>query len=467
MFNIARWLFALSSSSSTNSDRNRRFCPSVECMEDRSCPAVNVFTGGGMNDLWSNIANWSLGRAPVATDDVQLPANPHEGSTMNGNYTVQSLSVPAVANQTHTLQGTLTVTGNLTWSGQVLKDGILLLEDGSNSIWTNGQRLGTTPASATIIVDTTADLVIGGDSLATNGLYNGLIENFGHVSFSYAEEMAALFHFDMHGISDFYNLDGGNVEFHVQEDSLLVLGDGDNDRFVNIGTISVESGELRFHATFDAGGDISVCCGGTLRVSGGGLLSAAFNVDETSYLVFYAINADYNVTLDHVSVTGLGQTELATRNDGVIFVDGMATLSKTDLDGILDGKGGAIVTVAPGRTFSTPFDMSSSAIRNGLTLHILAGAWLTLYSNDFALQSGSQGVRTISALEIEDFRDSDVVRSLVPPTIVARKPVISEREHSAHALEWFETHQRRERGLVSGNDSREQRDRRCSNCQQR
>jgi hypothetical protein len=52
--------------------RRARF--SLETLENRECPAANVFTGAGLNANWSTVQNWSLGRAPIATDDVSIQA---------------------------------------------------------------------------------------------------------------------------------------------------------------------------------------------------------------------------------------------------------------------------------------------------------------------------------------------------------------------------------------------------------
>jgi fibronectin-binding autotransporter adhesin len=42
----------------------------IEALEDRVTPATISWTGGGLNDFWTNGANWNLNRAPVAGDDL-------------------------------------------------------------------------------------------------------------------------------------------------------------------------------------------------------------------------------------------------------------------------------------------------------------------------------------------------------------------------------------------------------------
>src|SRR5262245_61877123 len=48
----------------------RTFRPSVEVLVGRYLPAVNVWFGG--TGLWETDGNWSLNRAPIQTDDVQI-----------------------------------------------------------------------------------------------------------------------------------------------------------------------------------------------------------------------------------------------------------------------------------------------------------------------------------------------------------------------------------------------------------
>src|SRR5687768_808996 len=52
----------------------RRFRPLFDALEDRFAPALITWSGGGVNDLWSNGANWAGGAAPADGDDVIIPA---------------------------------------------------------------------------------------------------------------------------------------------------------------------------------------------------------------------------------------------------------------------------------------------------------------------------------------------------------------------------------------------------------
>jgi hypothetical protein len=119
---------------------------SLEALENRECPAVNVFTGAGLNANWSNGQNWSAMRAPIATDDISIQAEP-QGCIMDGNYSVNSLTMNS--GQSLTLQGFLTVTSILTWNDGLIYGGELDLPAGALASWSAGTRSdGTTKVLA-------------------------------------------------------------------------------------------------------------------------------------------------------------------------------------------------------------------------------------------------------------------------------------------------------------------------------
>src|SRR2546421_469342 len=51
--------------------------------QDRACAAVRTWTGGGLDPLWSNTANWSGGIRPAAADDVVFPSGAAQLATLN------------------------------------------------------------------------------------------------------------------------------------------------------------------------------------------------------------------------------------------------------------------------------------------------------------------------------------------------------------------------------------------------
>ena len=54
--------------------------------QDRACAATRTWTGGGLDPLWSNTANWSGGIRPAAADDVVFPTGTPQPATVN-NWT--------------------------------------------------------------------------------------------------------------------------------------------------------------------------------------------------------------------------------------------------------------------------------------------------------------------------------------------------------------------------------------------
>ena len=69
-----RWVTDLFRKNRANRLRKRVRRPlGVEILEDRVVPATDIWTGGGNGITaldWSNVNNWSLGRAPIAGDDI-------------------------------------------------------------------------------------------------------------------------------------------------------------------------------------------------------------------------------------------------------------------------------------------------------------------------------------------------------------------------------------------------------------
>ncbi|HPM85263.1 MAG TPA: hypothetical protein PLF81_31385, partial [Candidatus Anammoximicrobium sp.] len=86
----------------------------LEFLEDRRLLATFQWTGGGLDDLWANGANWDQsGSTPGATDDVLfLNAGAGDVDLGGGPQTVQSVSFQNTAGNDFQLSnGRLTVTG--------------------------------------------------------------------------------------------------------------------------------------------------------------------------------------------------------------------------------------------------------------------------------------------------------------------------------------------------------------------
>ena len=68
----------------------QHFQPLLEAFEDRLCLALNIWQPAGVNLLWSNDANWSLGHKPDNTEDAVF-----DGSAGGMN---QAVTVDVAAN---------------------------------------------------------------------------------------------------------------------------------------------------------------------------------------------------------------------------------------------------------------------------------------------------------------------------------------------------------------------------------
>jgi hypothetical protein len=115
------------------------------------------------NGFWSTAANWSLGRAPVATDLVLIDRGPLDptvtitsGSHAAGSMVV--LETLSITGGTLTVANASTIAGTLNWSGGTLAgagqvsllgpatwtggqlDGNLRVANGATFVWAGGRR---------------------------------------------------------------------------------------------------------------------------------------------------------------------------------------------------------------------------------------------------------------------------------------------------------------------------------------
>src|SRR6516162_7111149 len=92
-----RGLFSMLNRTSGRRRENRyRFRPQLETLTSRILPAVDVWTGANyLIDIdWSDGGNWSLGRAPMATDSAFFTSHTNDPevidpfSVIDQNYTI-------------------------------------------------------------------------------------------------------------------------------------------------------------------------------------------------------------------------------------------------------------------------------------------------------------------------------------------------------------------------------------------
>ncbi len=170
---------------------------SIERLEDRITPATRTWTGlaPGLNDLWSNAANWDTNTLPVAGDTVIIPATPNSNKVIfNAGISIASLT----CDEPFELQGdTLTVTGDLQMqngrsftlmTGGTLASATILAGTTITGTNSGGTLAGVTlrgtldqTNNANVIVAVTGGLTLdggvvklGGDTAATAGNYGVL-----------------------------------------------------------------------------------------------------------------------------------------------------------------------------------------------------------------------------------------------------------------------------------------------------
>jgi hypothetical protein len=151
--------------------RTRRFLPTVESLEDRVVPTVVTWTGlaGDAMGAWSNPANWSTGKSPVAGDDVVFDGTGHNNtSTVDIGFEVAELTVESSWAGTINVVSSLSVDAAFTLAGGTFGgNGAVTLGDmdgGTHAIqagsvligsggWTNeGQlRLGGSAISPSVL----------------------------------------------------------------------------------------------------------------------------------------------------------------------------------------------------------------------------------------------------------------------------------------------------------------------------
>lgn len=150
-----------------SAEARRTVRPLLEELECRLAPAINTWTGGPLGNAnfnWSNAANWSLGRAPEAGDDLVFGAVANVASKTNRNN-IPGLSVNSItfADSGYTIQNHPTLAPDLILGSSAANTGFIIANLGAtnNTISSNlvlggaaGNRqfftVGTTSAVLTI-----------------------------------------------------------------------------------------------------------------------------------------------------------------------------------------------------------------------------------------------------------------------------------------------------------------------------
>jgi len=174
-FSWARWLRSLFRPK-TKTIRRASATLRLEFLENRLAPATYTWTGAGVNNLWSNAANWSNNlpgnpvQAPSGTgsDDLDFPNGALHPSNFNnltpGGGTAQFNSI-SIAGSNYTLDGFPVLLGSTSALGAI-SDGAAGIND---LIKLNIQLGGPSGTNQFITVNNAGFLTISGQISATNG----------------------------------------------------------------------------------------------------------------------------------------------------------------------------------------------------------------------------------------------------------------------------------------------------------
>jgi autotransporter-associated beta strand protein len=174
-FNWRTWLRSLSPSSrrsrSSPSRRRRNRPLSLEQLEVRLTPSTDTWIGlGNGNYNWSNLRNWSLGRAPQTGDDLVFSASAPAASLVTNNDLTPNTAFNSItiAGSGYTLGGAPITLGNAASSGS----GFIIVNSSStgNVISFNINMGGAAGNRQFFTVNFAADLTLTGKLLGSTGV---------------------------------------------------------------------------------------------------------------------------------------------------------------------------------------------------------------------------------------------------------------------------------------------------------
>ena len=301
---------------------------------------------GSGDGNWETATNWSLGSIPVSGNNVVFESTYNYSSTMNGPFSISSLSMQSGYTGTLTLGGSLTLSGNLQLaSGSLLASGQAMNIAGS---WTN-----TAGSSA---------FTPGGNTVSFTG--PGTIISDGN-PFS-------------------------SIDIEPGSGNVVTLGDD-----LSATTLTVASGNLNGGHNLTVTGNASIA--GTI---GAGTSLTSVTIDGTTTIDTSAISTSNTQTYTG-AVTLAASPTLTAGSTGVDFgstVDGADTLTITGnaaFNGLV-GNG----TSLTGLSVSGTTNINTTAIKTTSGTQTYTGA-VTLSASP-TLTAGGTGVDFVSTLDGAD-----------------------------------------------------------------
>ncbi|MCI0358367.1 MAG: hypothetical protein L0211_07790, partial [Planctomycetaceae bacterium] len=371
---------------SNRSARFRRLY--LESLEDRCLLAARIWTGGGLNDLWSNPANWDGGvTAPTSGDAVVIPDTAQssevifDNSVLGGAVSLSSLTSDEpfrISGATLALDGpgAFSFNNTLTISAGLL-DGTGTLNVGGLTNWSGGLMAGAGVTNAN------GGLVMSGNLLLLDGrtlnnaaaaTYNGVANNVLSNSSSTFNNLATGT-FTIEGNNDLTGA-GVSPSFNNLGRFIKRAGGGDGisrlaSVFNNSGLVELQSGTLVLEGSGDSTGDFDAQIGTTLQFAVGG--THDFNAGADITVAGLALHAGTGTTNFNAgsSYTVSGTTQIINGTHNFNSTANTTTLLMTG--GLLGGSGtfnvSGLTTWSGGPgVFSTMAGPGATNANGGLTM---------------------------------------------------------------------------------------------------
>ncbi len=188
---------------------------------------TTIFTNGGMNNLWNNPLNWSMGQVPPPCFNVIIPP-PHNVSATSGSFTAKSIDIQAGASLSIT-NGNMSIQGGTGFG--IRNYGTLNISNSTLSIQNSLKGIENNN-----FIQCSGSNSINVSSIAQNGIQNNVGANFLDLG---AINMALL-NITGNGISN-----SGNITKNGYLSGSNILGDlfYNTGTFTNSGYIDFQNGQ--------------------------------------------------------------------------------------------------------------------------------------------------------------------------------------------------------------------------------
>jgi uncharacterized repeat protein (TIGR03803 family) len=388
---------------------------------------IDQWTGAdsAVDTNWSDGANWSTGSAPTAGQTALFTRNATVQSftaTMDVGFThaITGLVIDGTWGGTITVNGPLSVTGNLSLAGGSLGGSGAVKVAGSASRWTGGQLLvgaGGFTNTGTLTADTTGGNLIltGAGTFKNGGTMNEagtnrlLLENGAKLS------IAAGAIFNLTGDGGVGQVRGGTLANAGTLEKTGGTGTSViSSAIANSAAITVQTGTLALASSggTSTGGTFSVCLGATLDLTGG---------STTAYAGTYTGSGAGTVVLGSGTLkAGTGGATFNMTGNSFQWTGGAIDVSNggfTNAGTIQDPGTGNVVVTGAG-TFTNGGTMNEAGtncllLENGATLSNAAGAIFNLTGDGGVGQVGGGTLANAGTLEKTGGTGTSVISSAI------------------------------------------------------